>query len=138
MPGRTLQLGRPEVAAVIDEGYAQEPDGWRKRRLLAVKLAAKGEYTSAEVAELCGIARSHLFVWLNLVREGGLDALLERGKPGPKEGTNQVHATLSALRERMGPTLRRYWEDAKSVLRLIGRDWFLAQLNATRNTQMSV
>jgi len=43
MPGTKLQLGSPEVAAVIDARYAQEPDGWRKRRLLAVKLAAKGE-----------------------------------------------------------------------------------------------
>ena len=52
MPGKVLNLGRADVAAVIDERYAKEPDGWRKRRLLAVKLAAKGEYTSAEVAEL--------------------------------------------------------------------------------------
>jgi transposase len=81
-----LKLGKAEVAAVIDERYAKEPDGWRKRRLLAVKLAAKGEYTSAEVAELCGVARTWLFVWLKVVRERGLDALLEREKPGPKEG----------------------------------------------------
>ena len=53
MSGSTLKLGSPAVAAVIDERHAAEPDGWRKRRLLAVKLAAKGEYTSAEVAELC-------------------------------------------------------------------------------------
>lgn len=86
MPGRTLQLGRPEVAAIIDERYAKEPDGWRKRRLLAVKLVARGECTSAEVADLCGVARTYLFEWLKLVREGGLEALLARGKPGPKEG----------------------------------------------------
>lgn len=82
-------MGSPEVAAVIDERYAAEPDGWRKRRLLAVKLAAKGEHTSAEVADLCGIARSHLFVWLKRVRDGGLEALLGRGKPGPREGTRR-------------------------------------------------
>jgi transposase len=86
MPGRFLKLGNAEVAAVIDARYAKEPDGWRKRRLLAVKLAAKGEYTSAEVAELCGVARTWLFVWLKVVRERGLDALLEREKPGPREG----------------------------------------------------
>ena len=27
-----------------------------------------------------------MFVWLKIVRERGLEALLERGKPGPKEG----------------------------------------------------
>jgi len=54
------------------------------------------------------------------------------------ETCNQVFATVDKLRERMKVPLRRYWEDTKSVLRLIGRDWFLAQLNATRKTQVSV
>ena len=103
MPGSTLQLGSPKVAAVIDERYAAERDGWRKRRLLAVKLAAKGEYTSAQVAELCGVARTYLFVWLRLVREGGLEALLARDKPGPKEGTRRGVApeVMAALAEQM-------------------------------------
>lgn len=102
MAGNTLKLGRPDAAAVIDERYAREPDGWRKRRLLAVKLAAKGEYTSAEVAELCGVARTYLFEWLKVVRERGLEALLLRGKRGPKEGTVRgVHPeVMDALREK--------------------------------------
>jgi transposase len=89
MAGHTLKLGSPSVAAVIDERYAVEADGWRKRRLLAVKLAAKGEYTSEEVAELRGVSRAHLFVWLRRVREEGLEALLVRDKPGPREGTRR-------------------------------------------------
>ncbi len=86
MAGVKLKLGMPEVAARIDEMHARERDGWRKTRLLAVKLAARGESTSAEIAEICGIARGHLFVWLKIVRERGLEGLLERGKPGPQEG----------------------------------------------------
>ena len=83
---RHTTLGMPEVAARIDEMHARERDGWRKTRLLAVKLAARGESTSAEIAEICGIAWGHLFVWLKIVRERGLEGLLERGKPGPQEG----------------------------------------------------
>lgn len=96
-------MGRSDAAAVIDECYAREPDGWRKRRLLAVKLAAKGEYTSAEVAELCGVARTYLFEWLKIVREKGLEALLERAKPGPKEGTMRgvEPEVLESLREKL-------------------------------------
>lgn len=103
MAGNTLKLGRPDAAAVIDERYAREPDGWRKRRLLAVKLAAKGDYTSAEVAELCGVARTHLFEWLKIVRERGLEALLEREKPGPKEGSVRgvQPKVMEALREKL-------------------------------------
>lgn len=101
--GHTLRLRRPDAAAVIDERYAREPDGWRRRRLLAVKLAAKGEYTSAEVAELCGVARTYLFEWLKIVREKGLEALLERATPGPKEGTVRgvEPEVMESLREKL-------------------------------------
>ena len=103
MATRTLQLGRPDVAAIIDERYAKEPDGWRRRRLLAIKLAAKGEHTSAEIADLCGIARPHLFQWLKRVRTGGLEALLARAKPGPREGSARgvEPAVMAALAQRL-------------------------------------
>ena len=51
---------------------------------------------------------------------------------------NQVFPNVAALRHRMRDILQRYWEDAKSVLQLIGRDWLLVQLNAMRKTPMSV
>jgi transposase len=103
MAGIKLRLGLPAVAAVIDGQHREEPDGWRKRRLLAVKLAAHGEHTSAEIADICGIARGHLFVWLKIVREKGLDALLERGKPGPREGVCRGVApeVLASLKARL-------------------------------------
>lgn len=87
MRGRKLKLGLPEVAAVIEARHTKERDARNKNRLLAVKLAARGEHTSAEIADLCGIARGHLFRWMKTVREEGLDGLLKRGKPGPQEGT---------------------------------------------------
>lgn len=132
MLGRTLKLGSPEVAAVIDERYAREPDGWRKRRLLAVKLAAKGEYTSAEVAELCGIARTHLFVWLKRVREGGLEALLERDKPGPQEGARRgvQPEVMEALAQRLAAhqfasaeQARRWLKKEHGIARPYGTVW---------------
>jgi transposase len=50
---------------------------------------------------------------------------------------NQVFANVAALRDRMRDTLQRYWEDAQCVLRLIGRDWLMVQLNATRKSRLS-
>jgi transposase len=101
MAGVKLKLGKPEVATRIDEMYAREPDGWRKTRLLAVKLAARGASTSGQIAELCGIARGHVFVWLKIVRERGLEALLERGKPGPQKGVCRgVEAKVLAALQR--------------------------------------
>lgn len=132
MPGTTLKLGSPKVAAVIDERYAAEPDGWRKRRLLAVKLAAKGEHTSAEVADLCGIVRSHLFVWLRRVREEGLEALLMREKPGPQEGTRRgvPPEVMEALSERLAADqfasaeqARRWLKEEHGIERPYGTVW---------------
>ena len=87
MGRQKLKLGLPEVAAVIDERYAKEREARNKIRLLAVKLAAGGEHTSAEIAEFCGVARGHLFRWLKALREGGIEGLLQRAKPGPKLGS---------------------------------------------------
>jgi len=50
---------------------------------------------------------------------------------------NKVFDTIGALRERIQVTLRRYWDDAQSVLQLVGRDWFLDQLNATPKSHQS-
>jgi transposase len=89
MRGRKLKLGNPELAKEAQERYAKEKDGRRKNRLLAIKLVAKGEHTSAQIADLCGIARGYLFEWLKVVREKGLEALLDYGKPGPKKGSRR-------------------------------------------------
>lgn len=86
MSKQCLKLGLPEVAAVIVEAHRKERVGWRKNRLLAVKLAAQGRMTSAEIAETCGISRGHLFEWLKAVRNGGLEELLRMGKRGRPEG----------------------------------------------------
>jgi transposase len=103
MPGPKLKLGMPEVAAQIDERHRQETDGWRKTRLLAVKLVARGESTSAQIADLCGISRGRLFEWLKTLRKKGLAGLLARGQPGPKEGSCRgvEPAVLAALRAKL-------------------------------------
>ena len=66
--------------------HSKECMGWRKNRLLAVKLAAQGQMTSAEVADVCGISRGHLFEWLKAVRTGGIEELLSMGRRGRPEG----------------------------------------------------
>lgn len=86
MAAHKLKLGRPDAAKNIDALHEKEPDGWRKTRLLAVKLATRGEMTSEQIADICGISRGHLFIWMKVVREQGLPALLARAKPGPKKG----------------------------------------------------
>jgi transposase len=122
----------PDVAAIIDEKHAAEKDGWRKNRLLAIKLAARGEHTSAEIADLCGIARGHLFRWLAAVRAGGLEALLKRDKPGPKEGSprgvdaavlDELKAKLDAGEFITGVQAQRWFEEKHGITRPYKTVW---------------
>jgi transposase len=103
MPGKKLQFDMPEVAAVIQERYRQERDSRRKTRLLAVKLVAEGELPSGKIAQLCGISRGRLFVWLAVLRERGLEGLLARDKPGPRAGTCRgvKPAVLAELKKKL-------------------------------------
>ena len=132
MPGRKLKLNQPEVAASIEERHAREPDGWRKTRLLAVKLAARGESTAAQIGDLCGIARGHVCVWLGIVRERGLEALLERGKPGPTAGTcrgvqakviEQLKGKLEAHEFANAQQARRWLQKAHGIERPYASVW---------------
>ena len=120
------------MAAIIDEKHAAEKDGWRKNRLLAIKLAARGEHTSAEIADLCGIARGHLFRWLAAVRKGGLEALLMRDKPGPKEGSprgvtpailDELKAKLDAGEFVTGVQAQRWLEEKHGIARPYKTVW---------------
>jgi transposase len=50
---------------------------------------------------------------------------------------NRVYQTIEELRDATIPALKRYWDDAAGVLRLIGRDWIQAQANSSKQTQLS-
>jgi transposase len=122
----------PEVAKAIDELHAQERVGWRKTRLLAVKLVARGQATSAEIADLCGVSRGRLFVWLKVLREQGLEALLARGQPGPPEGTcrgvppevlEQLRAKLEAHAFANAQQARRWLKKAHGIDRPYASVW---------------
>ena len=132
MPGAKLKLGMPEVAKGIDEMHARERAGWRRTRLLAVKLVARGAATSAEIADLCGVSRGRLFVWLHTLREKGLGALLVRGQPGPKEGTcrgvpakvlDQLRAKLEANEFANAEQARRWLKKAHGIERPYASVW---------------
>ena len=86
MHKRKLKLGRPDLSAQIEQRYRWEKDARHKVRLLAMKLAAEGEYSGEEIAEVCGSSRASVFTWISAFRKGGFESLLKRGKPGPKAG----------------------------------------------------
>ena len=50
-PSQKVHLKLPTVAAIIDKLHAGGPGGWRKNRLLAAKLAARGDHSTAEIPQ---------------------------------------------------------------------------------------
>ena len=60
--------------------YKKEPIAWRKERLQVIKLLLETEKSFAEVAKIVSRAPSRVKLWAKLFREGGLEALLNRGK----------------------------------------------------------
>lgn len=84
MRTRQLKLGRPDLSAQIEQRFRQEKDSRSKVRLLCIKLAACGEHSAGEIANICGVARASVFEWIKAFRQGGFESLLQRGKPGPR------------------------------------------------------
>ena len=108
--------------------YRKAKAGWEKTRLLCVKLASEGQHQAAQIAGLCGCSVKRVFDWLRLTRDGGLEALLKREKPGPRSGEfhllkgkprikKQVRQGLEEGRWKSAPQLSR-WLKAKHGLEI--------------------
>lgn len=73
-------------AEKVEERFKQERPGWSKERLQTVRLALAGDKGLKEIAQIVGRSRSTVQIWLDMYRQGGVEALMKepgRGK-GPK------------------------------------------------------
>lgn len=62
--------------------HPREKVGWRRERLLAVKLGLEGELSSKAIAAQLGHSQTTLTAWFNLYRQGGIAGLLEQKQRG--------------------------------------------------------
>src|ERR1039458_581614 len=62
------------------------------QRLIAMRLAASGQCTAAEIAKYVQISRRQFFLWVAVFKKHGLDGLLERkhGGGAPSKLSNMV------------------------------------------------
>src|SRR5438445_9999016 len=80
---RTRRTLDPRGQAVqLLQRLKREPAGWRRERLLAVKLGLEGQLTLEEIAAQLGRARSCVQRWLERFRADGLEGLLHRPEGG--------------------------------------------------------
>lgn len=60
--------------------FSKEKPGWRKERLLAIKLGLENKLTNKQIANLVGCHPDSINNWFKLFRDGGLAKLLLKDK----------------------------------------------------------
>jgi len=86
MPRKRASLDQHGDYEDLIKAYKSEKESWKRERLLAVKLLIESDRKIDEVVEIVGRARSAVYGWLKLYRQGGLQALLTRAKRGGRKG----------------------------------------------------
>ena len=107
-------------AAQVLQRLKREPAGWRRERLLAVKLGLEGQFTLEEIAAQLGRARSCVQRWLERFRAGGLDGLLHRPEGGKGPASALSPALAQALSQKLQAGQFRRAADAQRWLRETG------------------
>lgn len=123
-----FHLKRPDLAAAVKAALGQCKDVRSQQRLLAIRLAASGQFTAAQIAEQLGVSRRQFFHWVNALKAGGVAGLLERAHGGGKPA--RVGAT--ALAELRAGLQTGRWKRAKEV-----QQW-LRERHATQLTVKGV
>ena len=127
MPKR-FHLNRPDLAAAVAAALAECWDVRSHQRLLAMRLAASGQFTAAQIAEQIGISRRQFFHWVNALKAGGVVRLLERDHGGGQPAQLQGRA----LAELQAGLQTGRWKRAKDI-----QVW-LRERHATRFTVKGV
>jgi transposase len=81
MPKR-FHLNRPDLAQAVSAALVVCKEVRDQQRLLAMRMAASGQFTAAQIADQIGISRRQFFNWVDALKEGGVEQLLEREHGG--------------------------------------------------------
>jgi putative transposase len=110
MPKR-FHLKRPDLAGAVAAALADCKEVQSHRRLLAMRLAASGQFTAAQIAEQIGVSRRQFFHWVSALKAGGVEQLLEREHGGGQPA--QVRG--NALSELQAGLQTGRWKRAKEI-----------------------
>ena len=127
MPKR-FHLKRPELAVAVSRALAECEEVGLQRRLLAMRLAASGQFTAAQIAEQIGVSRRQFFHWVNALKAGGVERLLEREHGGGRA----ARIGGAVLKELQAGLQAGKWKRAKEI-----QAW-LRQRHASRLTVKGV
>jgi transposase len=112
MPKR-FHLNKPDQAKAVVEALADCQDASDQKRLLAMRLAASGQLTAAQIAEQLDISRRQFFNWVAALKQGGVQGLLAREVGGG--AVAQVQGQV--LAEFQAGLKAGQWKRAKEIQR---------------------
>ena len=124
MPKR-FHLKQPGFASAVTAALVACRDVRSHQRLLAMRMAASGRFTAAQIAEQTGVSRRQFFHWVNALKAGGVEQLLKRDHGGGQPA--QIHG--SALIELQAGLQTGRWKRAKEI-----QQW----LRARHETKLTV
>jgi len=110
MPKR-FHLKRPDLAQAVAVALPQCKDVKAQQRLVAMRLAASGQFSAAQIAEQIGISRRQFFHWVNALKAGGVERLLKRRHGGGRSA--QVQG--SVLEELQSGLREGRWKRAREI-----------------------
>jgi len=95
---KRFHLKDPELAKAVAAALADCKEVKAHQRLLAVRMAASGQFTAQQIAEQLGISRRRLFDWIKMLKAGGLPGLLacDHGGGAAPRITGAVREELQA------------------------------------------
>ena len=121
MPRKKRPLDVHNESETLKELLGKEPPGWRRERLLAVKLGLEGELELEQIAESVGRARSAIQRWFDADREGGVEKLRTKSKGNgpdgvvPKAVLEEMIEKLRAGEWRTGPEARQWLKTTHGI-----------------------
>jgi len=74
MPKR-FHLERPDLAIEVATALADCKNVKDQQRLLAMRLAASGQLTAAEIADQIGVSRRQFFNWVKALKKKAMSSL---------------------------------------------------------------
>ena len=110
MPKR-FHLNRPDLAPAVAAALPGCQDVKTQQRLLAMRLAATGQFSAAQIAEQVGISRRQFFNWVSALKAGGVEGLVARRHGGGRRPQVQGQA-LAELRAGLR---RGRWKRAQEI-----------------------
>ncbi len=110
MPKR-FHLRRPDLAVAVTAALEECKEVRAHQRLLAMRMAASGQFTAAQIAEQTGVSRRQFFHWVNALKTGGVAQLLARDHGGGQP----AQVCGSALTELQAGLKTGRWKRAKEI-----------------------